>query len=195
LLKKTVETQIEENNYQGLVNQVTQWSGNLNKYKYTFSTNLIQNNATEVVEFGARMVGDQDKLSSRFGQLKELIVEADYWARKGGGSAAEVTEIKRPRVFFTAGGKRGDMIIGDFKEHFRRPVRTPNPKRRITADSWRNLSDYEVDQVAHNGNLKATRTAAKRELARRGVKWTGEGVADRIMGRTTPQINTNRRPS
>ena len=62
--------------------------------------------------------------------------------------------------------------------------RKTNPKRRITAESWRNLSDYEVDQVAHNGNLKATRTAAKRELARRGVKWTGEGVADRIMGRT-----------
>ena len=57
LLKKTVETQIEENNYQGLVDQVTQWSGNLNKYKYTFSTNLIQNNATEVVEFDARKIG------------------------------------------------------------------------------------------------------------------------------------------
>ena len=33
-----------------------------------------------VVEYGARLVADQKKLSSRFGQIKDLLVEADYWA-------------------------------------------------------------------------------------------------------------------
>ena len=37
-----------------------------------------------VAEFGARQVADQRKLSSRFGQIKELLVEADYWARRHG---------------------------------------------------------------------------------------------------------------
>jgi predicted ATP-dependent protease len=33
-------------------------------------------------EYGARLVADQHKLSSRFGQLRDLLVEADYWARQ-----------------------------------------------------------------------------------------------------------------
>jgi len=34
-----------------------------------------------VIEFAARTVGDQEKLSARFGQLKDLLIEADYWAK------------------------------------------------------------------------------------------------------------------
>jgi predicted ATP-dependent protease len=35
-----------------------------------------------VLEEGGRMVSDQTKLSTRFGQLKDLLIEADYWAGK-----------------------------------------------------------------------------------------------------------------
>lgn len=35
----------------------------------------------KVAEQAARMVSDQEKLSTRFGLIKELIQEADYWAR------------------------------------------------------------------------------------------------------------------
>ncbi len=38
--------------------------------------------AARVLEFGARLVSDQTKLSTRFGQIKDLLIEADYWARK-----------------------------------------------------------------------------------------------------------------
>ncbi|MCH7843385.1 MAG: AAA family ATPase [Chloroflexi bacterium] len=38
--------------------------------------------AAKVLEFGARQVSDQTKLSTRFGQIKDLLIEADYWARK-----------------------------------------------------------------------------------------------------------------
>ena len=38
--------------------------------------------AARVLEFSARLVSDQTKLSSRFGQIKDLLIEADYWARK-----------------------------------------------------------------------------------------------------------------
>jgi len=34
------------------------------------------------IEYASRMVGDQKKLSSRFAQIKELVVESEYWARK-----------------------------------------------------------------------------------------------------------------
>jgi predicted ATP-dependent protease len=38
--------------------------------------------AARVMEHSARLVADQTKLSSRFGQIKDLLIEADYWARK-----------------------------------------------------------------------------------------------------------------
>ena len=38
--------------------------------------------AAQVIEYSARLVADQTKLSSRFGQIKDLLIEADYWARK-----------------------------------------------------------------------------------------------------------------
>ncbi len=33
------------------------------------------------LEYAARSAGDQEKLSARFGPLKDLLIEADYWAR------------------------------------------------------------------------------------------------------------------
>ncbi len=35
----------------------------------------------KVLEFASRSVSDQEKLSTRFGQLKELLIESDYWAK------------------------------------------------------------------------------------------------------------------
>ena len=35
----------------------------------------------KVVEYGSRLVADQNRLSSRFSQIRDLVVEADYWAR------------------------------------------------------------------------------------------------------------------
>ena len=37
-----------------------------------------------IVEYGARLVSDQTKLSSRFAQIQDILIESDYWARKGG---------------------------------------------------------------------------------------------------------------
>jgi hypothetical protein len=44
-------------------------------------------------------------------------------------------------------------------------------------------SDAELDATAHHGRTKAIRAAAKRELSRRGVAWSGEGEAARAVGR------------
>ena len=58
--------------------------------------------AAEVVEYGARLVADQHKLSSRFGQIKDLLIEADYWARKDRVSMVGRAHVKKAleeRVF------------------------------------------------------------------------------------------------
>jgi lon-related putative ATP-dependent protease len=35
----------------------------------------------KIIEYAARATGDQEKLSARFGPLKDLLIESDYWAR------------------------------------------------------------------------------------------------------------------
>src|SRR4030042_7037717 len=37
---------------------------------------------SKVIEYSVRAAGDQEKLSARFGPLKDLLIEADYWARE-----------------------------------------------------------------------------------------------------------------
>jgi len=51
--------------------------------------------AGRVVEFAARMVSDQKKLSARFGQIKDLLIEADYWARKDSSEMVHGKHVKQ----------------------------------------------------------------------------------------------------
>ena len=55
-----------------------------------------------VVEHGSRVVDDQEKLSARFGRLRDLVVEADYWAGQAKSDlvfAAHVEQAIRERVY------------------------------------------------------------------------------------------------
>lgn len=55
-----------------------------------------------IVEHGARMVGHQQKLSTQFGIIADLVCEADYWAKKSGQGmvdAAAVQKSLEERIF------------------------------------------------------------------------------------------------
>lgn len=47
-----------------------------------------------VAEFGARKAGRQGKLTSRFGEISDLLREADYWRRKEGGGRVSAKHVK-----------------------------------------------------------------------------------------------------
>lgn len=49
----------------------------------------------KVVEYASRMVDDQEKLSSRFAQIKELVEEAQYWAQKDGASLVSGQHVEK----------------------------------------------------------------------------------------------------
>lgn len=49
----------------------------------------------KVAEFASRMVADQEKLSSRFAQIKELVEEAEYWARQDGASMVTANHVEK----------------------------------------------------------------------------------------------------
>lgn len=55
-----------------------------------------------VVEHGSRSVDDQEKLSARFGRLRDLVVEADYWAGQATSDlvrAEHVEQAIKERVY------------------------------------------------------------------------------------------------
>jgi lon-related putative ATP-dependent protease len=49
----------------------------------------------KVIEHSSRVVGDQEKLSARFGQMRDLIVEADYWAAEAGSKLVRAQDVER----------------------------------------------------------------------------------------------------
>ncbi|MGE5265053.1 MAG: Lon protease family protein [Acidobacteriota bacterium] len=48
----------------------------------------------QVVEFGARLAGDQDKLATRFGEIADLIREAGHRAAQGGQAAVTAEDVR-----------------------------------------------------------------------------------------------------
>ncbi|MDO8615913.1 MAG: AAA family ATPase [Dehalococcoidia bacterium] len=55
-----------------------------------------------LIDHGSRMVDDQEKLSARFGRLRDVVVEADYWARAAGSdlvTAAHVEQAVSERTY------------------------------------------------------------------------------------------------
>jgi len=48
-----------------------------------------------VLEHAARLVSDQTKLSTRFGQIKDLLIEADYWARKEASQRVGAEHVRK----------------------------------------------------------------------------------------------------
>ncbi|MBI3977185.1 MAG: AAA family ATPase [Chloroflexi bacterium] len=55
-----------------------------------------------VAEFGARLAGDQRKLTARFGLLRDVLIETDYWTRRAGApmaGGAHVRQALEARVY------------------------------------------------------------------------------------------------
>jgi len=47
------------------------------------------------MEYASRMVANQEKLSSRFAIMKQLVEESEYWARKGNAKLVDGTHVRR----------------------------------------------------------------------------------------------------
>ncbi|MDY6932797.1 MAG: AAA family ATPase [Spirochaetota bacterium] len=116
----------------------------------------------KMLEYAARMVADQQKLSSRFGQLKELLLESDYWAVKAGVSLISAEHVQRAfdeKIF------RHNLIDERMREHI---------------DDGTVMIDVEGFEVGHVNGLsvynmgdimfgRPSRISAKTFMGRSGV--------------------------
>ncbi|MBI4295072.1 MAG: AAA family ATPase [Chloroflexi bacterium] len=116
----------------------------------------------KLLEYGARAVADQDKLLSRFAQIRELIVEADYWAGKAGSSLirAEHVQLALEEKIY-----RHNLVDERMRDMIRRGTLMIDVDGAVTGQV-NGLSVYTLGDIAFG---KPSRITAKTFMGRSGV--------------------------
>lgn len=76
---------------------------NIEKYAYFIAScqkeeNLLpldRGGVSKVVEYGSRLAGHQNKLSTKFSEIADLIRESHYWAKKEGSSIVKAEHVTK----------------------------------------------------------------------------------------------------
>ncbi len=84
-------------------NRIERSEGNIRKYAAFVATkargeNLLPfdpSGVGKIVEFGSRLAGDQEKLSSKFSEISNLIRESHYWATKDGAAVISGAHVEK----------------------------------------------------------------------------------------------------
>ncbi|MDP2729952.1 MAG: AAA family ATPase [Dehalococcoidales bacterium] len=116
----------------------------------------------KLIEYSARMVADQEKLSSRFAQIKDWIEEADYWAARDNAryiSARHVQKAIDERIF------RHDLIDEKIREMINEGTIMIDTEGAVVGQV-NGLSVYSLGDISFG---KPSRITAKTFLGRGGV--------------------------
>ncbi len=116
----------------------------------------------KVLEHAARMVADQHKLSTRFGYVKDLLVEADFWTRQDKGKrigAAHVQKALDEKVF------RSNLIA----ERIRELIAEGTFMVDVTGETAGQVNGLAVLEVGGYSFGKPSRITARAFLGRPGV--------------------------
>jgi predicted ATP-dependent protease len=116
----------------------------------------------KVIEYSARMVADQERLSSRFAQIKDWIQEANYWALKDNAkliSASHVQKAMDERLF------RHNLIDERIRDLINRGTIMIDAEGEVVGQV-NGLSVYSLGDISFG---KPSRITAKTFLGRGGV--------------------------
>jgi predicted ATP-dependent protease len=116
----------------------------------------------KVVEYSARIVADQERLSSRFALVKDWIEEADFWASRDNArliSARHVQKAIEERLF------RHNLLDERIREMINRGVIMIDAEG-ATVGQVNGLSVYDLGDISFG---KPSRITAKTFLGRGGV--------------------------
>jgi len=116
----------------------------------------------KVVEYSARMVADQERLSSRFAQIKDWIEEANYWALRDNAkfiSASHVQKAMDERLF------RHNLIDERIRDLINRGTIMIDAEGEVVGQV-NGLSVYSLGDISFG---KPSRITAKTFLGRGGV--------------------------
>ena len=115
-----------------------------------------------VIEYAARLVADQDKLSSRFAHITELIEEAEYWASRDGMeyiSSQHVQQAIDEKVY------RHNMVDEHIREMITRGTIMIDTEDAVVGQV-NGLSVYQMGDITFG---KPSRITATTYLGRSGI--------------------------
>ncbi|HEY78614.1 MAG TPA: AAA family ATPase [Dehalococcoidia bacterium] len=116
----------------------------------------------KVIEYSARIVADQERLSSRFAQIKDWIEEANYWASRDNAkyiSASHVQKAIEERLF------RHNLLDERIRDMINRGTIMIDAEGAVVGQV-NGLSVYTLGDIAFG---KPSRITAKTFLGRGGV--------------------------
>ncbi len=116
----------------------------------------------KVLEFASRMVSDQQKLSSRFSMIREVIQEAEYWSRQDGASLVagkHVEQAIEERRF------RHNLPDERLREMMRRNVIMIDTEGTVVGQV-NGLSVYSLGDISFG---KPSRITCRTYLGRQGI--------------------------
>ena len=116
----------------------------------------------EVVEYGARLVDDQERLSARFSDLADIVRESSYWAREEGAaavSAGHVTRAEEEKYF------RSNLIEVRVREFITRGIIMVD----VAGDRIGQVNGLSVIDLGDIRFGKPSRITAKTYVGRSGV--------------------------
>ena len=116
----------------------------------------------KIIEYSARMVADQERLSSRFAQIKDWIQEANYWALKDNArfiSARHVQKAMDERLF------RHNLIDERIRDLINRGTIMIDTEGEVVGQV-NGLSVYSLGDISFG---KPSRITSKTFLGRGGV--------------------------
>jgi predicted ATP-dependent protease len=114
------------------------------------------------IEFGGREVEDQEKLSARFGRLRDVIIEADYWAGRDGDSVVSAKHVDRAideKIY------RGNLVEERVREMISRGTIIIDTQGAVVGQV-NGLAVMEFGDVSFG---RPTRITARTYLGQRGV--------------------------
>jgi len=116
----------------------------------------------KIIEYGVKLAGDQEKLTSRFAKIKEIVMESDYWASRNGNSLVTVEDVQKAldeKIF------RHNLIEEHIRDLITRNVILIDLDGKVTGQI-NGLSVYSLGDISFG---KPSRITAKTFLGRGGI--------------------------
>jgi lon-related putative ATP-dependent protease len=115
-----------------------------------------------VIEYAVRTTSDQERLSARFGPMKDLLVEADYWARSSGSERITGEHVEKAVLEKI---HRLDLVA----EHLLRMIQDGTLMVDVTGAVVGQVNGLAVFDLGIFSFGRPNRITAKTFLGRRGI--------------------------
>ena len=116
----------------------------------------------KVLEYGARAVSHQKKLSSQFGFMKDILVEADFWAREEGADRVYAPHVQKT---LQERKKRLSLIADRLQEAILEDVLLIDTQGKVTGQI-NGLAVYDLGDYSFG---RPSRITARTYLGKQGV--------------------------